>query len=127
MGTAADHEKRSQEIADTARRVVVTLNGGGIGVIFSVAGALAKNVNPNWAVWPVSFFVFGLLLTGLSLLLAKHRELKRRDAAEEGKDEPKKFTAWYLQSFTWDLVAFVLFGIGALVGLFTLSSATGGA
>ena len=125
-GTVAEHEKRSQEIADTTRRVVVTLNGGGIGVVFSVAGTLAaKGIFASWAIWPVAVFVVGLLFTGLSLFLAKHRELKRRDAAKEGKDEPEKFKKWYWRSFTWDLVAFALFGVGALVGLVALSCVAG--
>lgn len=122
MGTVAEHEKRSQEIADTTRRVVVTLNGGGIGVVFSVAGTLAaKGVYASWAILPVTVFVVGLLFTGFSLFLAKHRELNRRDAAKQGKDEPVKFKKWYWRSFTWDLVAFALFGIGALLGLVALS------
>ena len=122
MGTIAEHEKRSQELADTTRRIVVTLNGGGIGVVFSVAGTLAgKGVYANWAIWPVAFFVLGLLFTGISLFLAKHRELKRRDAASENQDAPEKFKKWYWRSFTWDLVAFALFGVGAIAGLVALS------
>jgi hypothetical protein len=122
MGTIAEHDKRSQELADTTRRIVVMLNGGGIGVVFSVAGALAaKGVYANWAIWPVGLFVLGLLFTGLSLFLAKHRELKRHDAAKENQDEPEKFKKWYWRSFTWDLVAFALFGVGAIAGLFALS------
>jgi hypothetical protein len=126
MGTVAEHEKRSQEIADTTRRVVVTLNGGGIGVVFSVAGTLvAKGVDAGWAIPPVAIFVVGLLFTGLSLFLAKHRELKRRDAAKADEDEPKKFKKWYWRSFTWDLVAFAFFGAGALVGLVALACVAG--
>ena len=129
MGTVAEHEKRSQEIADTTRRVLVTLNGGGIAVVFTIAGTLAKDdVNASWAIKPVAFFVAGLLITVISLLLAKHRELKRRDAAAEGKDDPEKFKKkLYWKSFTWDFMTLSLFGIGAIVGLLALSSATGNA
>ena len=70
MGTVAEHEKRSQEIADTTRRVVITLNSGGIGVVFGVAGTLAgKGVHATWAVLPVAIFVLGLLIT-LSAVVA---------------------------------------------------------
>lgn len=122
MGTAEEHEKRSQEIADTTRRVVVTLNSGGIGLVFAVAGTLTTHGIPaRWALLPVGLFVFGLLLTGISLFLAKHRELKRRDAAKEGKDEPEHFKKRYWRSFTWDLVAFGFFGLGAIAGLLGLA------
>ncbi len=122
MGTVEEHEKRSQDLADTTRRIVVTLNGGGVGVVFSVAGTLAaRGVPANWAIWPVALFVSGLLFTGVSLFLAKHRELNRRDAAKAKEDEPEKFHRWYWRSFTWDLVAFALSGIGAVAGLVALS------
>lgn len=122
MGTVEAHEKRSQEIADTTRRVVVTLNSGGIGLVFTVAGTLITRGTPaRWALLPVGLFVIGLLFTGVSLFLAKHRELERRDAAEQNKDEPEHFKKWYWRSFTWDLVAFAFFGLGAVAGLSALA------
>ncbi len=122
MGTVEEHEKRSQEIADTTRRVVVTLNSGGIGLVFTVAGTLTTHgTSARWALLPVGLFVVGLLFTGISLFLAKHRELKRRDAAKESKGEPEHFKKWYWRSFTWDLVAFAFFGAGAIAGLLALA------
>jgi hypothetical protein len=122
MGTVEEHEKRSQDIADTTRRVVITLNSGGIGLVFTVAGTLTTKGTPaGWALLPVGLFVCGLLFTGLSLFLAKHRELKRRDAVKAGEDEPEHFKKWYWRSFTWDLVAFAFFGLGAVAGLSALA------
>jgi uncharacterized membrane protein YbhN (UPF0104 family) len=75
-----DQEKRSREIADKLRTYLAALNTGGIAVPFGVASSLAGlKVNPTWAVWPVSVFAFGLALLAASLLLAKHKALKRRD------------------------------------------------
>src|SRR3989338_7619831 len=122
MGTVAEHEKRSQEIADTTRRIVVTLNSGGIGLVFAVAGTLTTHGAPaGWALLPVGLFLVGLLFTGVSLFLAKHRELKQRDAAKIGEDEPEYLKNWYWRSFTWDLVAFFFFGAGAFAGLSSLA------
>jgi hypothetical protein len=120
MSDAADHEKRSREIADTIRRFLVAVNTGGIGVSFGVAGFLAgQKVSPGWTAWPVAFFVGGLIVTAGSLVLAKHRELKRRDAALAKESEPE-FKKWYWRSFTWDLVALAFFVAGSIVGLIKL-------
>lgn len=125
MGTAEEHEKRSQEISDITRRFAVTLNSAGIGLVFTVAGTLStRGISACWAFLPIISFIFGLLFNGISLFLAKHRELKRRDAAEAGNDHPEKFKKWRWRSFTWDLVAFGCFAIGAFIGLWKLSYIT---
>lgn len=127
MGTVEEHEKRSQEIADTTRRVAVTLNGGGIGLVLTVAGTLTTHGTPaRWALLPVGLYLLGLFFIGVSLFLAKHRELKRCDAAKENKDEPEHFKKWYWRSFIWDLVAFAFFGLGSVAGLSTLACISAG-
>jgi len=83
---AFDHEARARAVADSLRNYLTAMNTGGIGVVFAIAGTLIeRGVDPRWAFWPVIFYVLGILLTGLSLALAKHRELKRRDAALQWK------------------------------------------
>lgn len=120
MSDAADHEKRSREIADTTRRLLVGINTGGIGASFAMAGSLAaQKVATGWAVLPASFFVAGLVATGVSLFLAKHRELKRRDAAA-AQEAPPDFKALYWRSFTWDASALALFVAGCIAGLWKL-------
>lgn len=120
MTDPIDHEKRSREIADSIRRLLIALNTGGIGVAFGVASSLAGHkVAPGWAAWPVSFFVCGLIVTAISLFLAKHRELKRRDKNLDNLRMPN-FTKWYWQSFTWDLVALTFFVVGTIAGLIKL-------
>lgn len=124
MSDAADHDKRSREIADTTRRLLVAINTGGVGVTFAMAGTLAgSKVNPGWAAWPVGIFIAGLVVTGGSLLLAKYRELERGKAAKAGKPAPE-FSAWYWRSFTWDGFALGLFVVGCVVGLWKLSTLT---
>lgn len=117
MSDAADHEKRSREIADMIRRFLVAINTGGIGAAFGVAGSLAdEKINPGWAAWPVAFFIAGLVVTAISLFLAKHREIKRRDAACADQPEPN-FKGWLWRSTTWDIVALSVFVAGAVAGL----------
>ncbi|MFZ5908296.1 MAG: hypothetical protein ACOYVJ_13010 [Nitrospirota bacterium] len=122
MDKAEEHEKRSREIADTTRRFLVVIHTGGIGVTFAVASALAnQKVSPAWVILPIIIFAVGLVIIGVSLMLAKHRELRRRDAAERGKDPPK-FSGFFWRSFTWDIASLLLFIVGVVVGLFKLSS-----
>ena len=121
MSNAADHENRSREIADTTRRFLVGVNTGGIGASLAMAGSLAaQKVSPAWVVLPATLFITGLVATGVSLFLAKHRELKRRDAAEAQR-QPPDFTALPWRSFTWDAIALVLFVAGCIAGLYKLA------
>jgi len=121
MDRENEHEARSREVADTLRRFLVAVHTGGIGALLAVASSLTEqNIHPRWAFWPVLVFVGGLVVVGANLLLAKHREIKRRDAAKEGKTEPD-FSMLLWRSQTWDTVSLVLFVAGALAGLFALS------
>lgn len=89
MNRVNEYERRAQEVADTLRRFLIAIHTGGIGVILAVAGALTdQKVSPKWAFWPVLIFITGLVIIGVSLLLAKYREVKRREAEKEGKQEP---------------------------------------
>lgn len=121
MDKEIEHEARSREVADTLRRFLVAVHTGGIGALLAVATSLTEqNIHPKWAFWPVLLFVGGLVVVGLSLLLAKHREIKRRNAVKEGKGEPN-FSGLLWRSQTWDIVSLVLFVSGALAGLLALS------
>ena len=122
MKTPEEYEKRSDEIADSTRRYVISLNGGGIGLIFTLAASVAENgISPKWAFWPVSLFLVGLIFVGISLFLAKHRVLRRRDATD--RESVKYLEKWQWRSFTWDLVAFFFFGVGSIAGILSLSRA----
>lgn len=107
---AANQEKRSQEAADSARRFAVLLNGGALIVIAALAGALQK----SWPLLAVPFFIVGLCCTAASVMLVKHRALKRRDAAKAG-NPPSEF-GFLMDSWTWDRAAFVFFVVGAIIG-----------
>lgn len=121
MDKVAEHEKRSQEVADSLRRFLVAIHTGGIGAMLAVASSLTEQrVHPRWAFWPVLIFVVGLVVIGVSLLLAKHRELKRLDAAKANQPEPD-FTGWLWRSYTWDTISLVLFVGASVIALVMLS------
>lgn len=121
MPDLAELDKRSRELADTARRVLVAVNTGGVGASFAMAGSLAGHkINPGWATLPAGLFILGLVVVALSLLLAKYREVKRRDAAVANQPEPD-FTNWYWRSMTWDALALGTFILGCIAGLWRLS------
>lgn len=89
--------------------------------MLAVASALAaQGVHPQWTFWPILIFVIGLVVIGVSLLLAKHRELKRRDAAIAGQPDPN-FTGLLWRSYTWDTISLGLFVVGSVVALAMLS------
>lgn len=124
MDKATEHEERSRDVADTLRRFLIAIHTGGVGALLAVASSLAdQKVHPRWAFWPVLIFVAGLVVVAISLLLAKYRELKRRDAAKRGEPEPD-FTGLAWRSQTWDTVSLVLFVAGAVTGLLALSCVT---
>lgn len=118
MNVAADdQERRAREIADITRRYLIGLNTGGVALTFAVIGSLAeRGVKPGWAVWPTGIFVFGLVISGVSLTLAKHRTLKRRDAAESGDPKPD-FKKWYCASFSYEILTLAVFVLAVVVGL----------
>ena len=116
----AKEEHKAREIADTTRRYLTALNTGGVAVTFGVAGTLAgRGIEPRWAVCPVAIFVAGLAVTGASLLLAKHKALKRRDAAAQNAAAPH-FKRWYWANFTFEVMALAVFLTGVGAGLWKL-------
>ena len=118
---AIRHEERAQTNADSLRRLLIIINTGGIVIIFLIAGRLLEhNVNPTWALCSVTIFTSGLVLTAISLILAKIREIKRGNAIREGKD-PTKFNVM-MTSLTWDILSLVLFVSAVVVGIFRLIS-----
>lgn len=118
--SANEQENRSREIADTIRRYLIAINTGGIGVSFAVAGTLAgNNVKPSWVIMPVVIFSLGLTIIGVSLFLAKHKAIKRRDANINNKPEPD-YTSYIWRNITWDIVSLIIFLLGVFVGVYFL-------
>lgn len=121
-----DHETRSQQIADSLRTHLVAFNTGGVGVCLATAASLAAQcVKPHWVTPAIISFVAGLLLVIGSLFLQKHKALKRRDAARNGKAEPD-FTCFLMRNFTWDILSLAAFAIGAVLALCALGSVSPG-
>jgi hypothetical protein len=121
MNESEDYFKRANEIADTTRRVLTAFNTGGIGLTYAIAGSLVNSgVSPSWTINPISAFVSGLIIIALSLLLAKHKAIKRNDAVKRKRSEPN-FEKWYWANFTYDLLSLLFFVIGVIAGLCELS------
>jgi sulfite exporter TauE/SafE len=117
MAEADIQEERSRKIADTTRRALLALNTGGIATAYAVAGSLAaRGVSPGWTTRPIAFFVAGLVIVVLSLFLAKHKALKRRDAAIAGDPSPD-FKTWYWRNTNWDLASLAAFLLAVVTGL----------
>jgi len=110
------HEARSQELADSVRRYLVAAHTGGIATTFAFAGSLVANhVHPRWAITPVALFAVGLVLAGISMLLAQHREMKRRDAAKANDADPTFGLLWW--SWTWNWASLAIFVAAIMTGL----------
>lgn len=115
------HEARSQALADSVRNYLVASHAGGIGVTFALAGSLAAgHIHPRWAIWPVLVFAVGLIFVGISMLLAQHREMHRRDAAKAGLPEPSFEKLWW--SWCWNWASLLFFVAGVITGLCRLGA-----
>lgn len=120
MSESYDYGKRADEMADAMRRYLVGINTGGVAVALTfAANAMEKGVHPSWVVFPVLLFVLGLGVSGGSLLLAKHKALKRKQAADKGEPIPE-FKAWCQRNFTYELLTLVVFLCAVGVGLYHL-------
>ncbi|MFQ5660409.1 MAG: hypothetical protein ACE5GZ_08270 [Gammaproteobacteria bacterium] len=121
MATEIDHEKRSQQVADSTRRYLIGVNTGGIGVTVLLAANLVESgTGPQWIVGPVSAFTLGLVFVGVSLFLAKHRSVKR-STAKEGEYDFSKYKKWYWRSFTWDIASGITFILAVWCGLMNVA------
>ena len=121
------HDTRSRELADSVRRYLVAAHTGGIATVLATATSLAAHqVHPRWALGPIGVFAVGLLMAGVSMLLAQHREMKRRDAAKAGKEDPEFSFFWWSWSWNWaSLALFVGAVTTALWGLGSVSFEAG--
>lgn len=120
MSESYDYGKRADEMADAMRRFLVGINTGGVAVVLTfAANAMEKGVHPGWVVCAVLLFVLGLGVSGGSLLLAKHKALKRKQAAEKGQCIPQ-FKAWCQRNFTYELLTLVVFLCAVGVSLYQL-------
>ena len=111
---------RADDMADTLRRYLFGINTGGIGVVIALAsGDRGPDLGSRGLLVPLVFFVLGVITTGGSLALQKHKALKRQEAAQNGKPPPGfKDIIWRNQ--TYDLIAGVFFIGGIIVGVFGL-------
>lgn len=117
------HDKRAQELGDSIRRYLVAAHTGGMGVTFALAASMVESkIRPVWAVPAVIAFVVGLTLAGISMFLAQHREIRRRDAMKANA-EPPTFSRW-IWSWPWNGLSLIAFVVAIGVGLNSLSCIT---
>ena len=126
--TPIEHEKRSREVADSLRRLLVGLNTGGVAVLLTAASKLMDDPwekSPIWAAPPLGFFVLSLVLICLSLWSAKRRELRRRDRAialgvKDGSPVQGEVRPAFEHSTLWDSAAAALFVFGFCWAVLTI-------
>lgn len=122
MSESYDYEKRADDMADAMRRYLVGINTGGVAVALTfAANTMGKGVHPSWIIWPVLLFVLGLGISGGSLLLAKHKALKRKQATVKGEPIPE-YKAWCQRNFTYELLTLAVFLCAVGVSLCQLQS-----
>jgi hypothetical protein len=121
MSSPLDHEFRSRELADSLRNFLLTVNSGGIGLLFSFqANLFEQKINAEWIVCPTSLFLLGLICCGISIFMAQSRELKRKSAAEKSEIEPN--FGLLRTSYFWNWLSFVLFILAVVIALINFRS-----
>lgn len=107
--TPEEHEARSEKLADAIRKALGALAVGGL------AGAVILRGPPAQGHWHAAMALFGGAIAALvvSLFLAKHRALRRRDAALVKGDAPA--FGLLARSWTWDCAAAGLTFAGSIV------------
>lgn len=121
MSSDLDQEFRSRELADNLRQYLLTVNSGGIAILFSIASTLIENkIKANWLVCPTIAFALGILFCIISNFLAQHRALKRRDAAKDKLPEPE--FCYLMRSWTWNTFSAISFLVGVILALYSFQS-----
>jgi hypothetical protein len=111
-----DYSDRADFLADKMRDYLVLVNTGAVALVFSTVAAFHEkeaDFSLMQVFVPVGFFVFGLVVTGMSLLYAKHKALIRRDCAKDEKT-PSDFKKWYQRNESFEIFSFVMFILGTL-------------
>lgn len=107
----ARHQKRADDMADSMRRYLLSVNAGGIGTLAVLVEKKDCVLSSGRLCVPLISFALGLIILGFSLYLQKWKALKRRDAAKNNSNDTT-FTAFYSRNETYDLVAFGCFVFG---------------
>jgi hypothetical protein len=116
MNDLSDHEKRSQQVADSTRRFLI-----GIKTTLFAGYMVDNGIDPGWIVGPILTFTLGLVFVGVSLFLSKHRAIKRSIAKENDQQKPD-YKKWFLRSMTWDIFSAVFFLFAVLCCLAQISN-----
>lgn len=85
----------------------------------TAAAFMDSKVSPMWAVPALIWFTLGLTISIGSVLFAKHKALKRRDAARNDIPIPE-FKRFRERNFTYELLSLSLFVVGSIFALYHL-------
>lgn len=102
MADVDKHEQRSQTIADQLRAALLALATAGIGAAYTVSDRAADR---KYWVAAAGAFVVSLAFILVSWFTAKHRALKRRDAARARKEMPEYKWRSAASSWPWDIAS----------------------
>ena len=105
------YRQRADEMGDSMRRYLVGVNSGGIGILAVLVGK--GDSLKLQLIAPLLCFSIGLIFTGVSVTLQKHKALRRKEAAAKNKEEPN-FDVAQWRNETYDLISFAFFGAGIL-------------
>lgn len=119
MADAGDFRLALDQAADEAgkstRRYTTAINSAGIAATLAIGGKLIDlSVHPVHELWvPFFFFVLGLLLTGASTMLAKHKRVSDRDRAyaERKMDNWDRFL---FRNWSYEIASIGCFAIGVV-------------
>ncbi|WFC41464.1 hypothetical protein [Pseudoxanthomonas sp. SE1] len=115
-----DHQRRANELSDGIRRYLLAINAGGIAVMFALAGAMLENgVPPRWVIVPSLLFASGVLFVGVSMFLARTREISREEAARS-EEQPPSFSK-FMKSSPYNKASLAAFLAAVVAGLRELS------
>jgi hypothetical protein len=111
---------RADDMGDALRRYLVGLNTGGIGVIVALYSGEDLEHHGVWQfLIPIISFVAGLLITGWSIGLQKHKAIQRRKSAMSG-GKGSDYSDFYLRNQTYDIISGAAFILGFIIGVFGL-------
>jgi hypothetical protein len=114
VGNAEEDLRRAREASDSLRKLLLAAYTGGIAVMLTMAGSLAgEGVRPRWVVCPVAAFTLGIVLSALGFYMQEKRSLRRKKAADSGK-ETVDIPRWMEgRTWTWICIVALILAIAA--------------
>lgn len=109
-------DRAADEAGRSTRRYTTAINSAGIGVTLAIGGKIMElSIHPvHTLLWPFALFAVGLLLTGVSTMLAKHKRVSDRDSVYS-KREMNNWNRLFYTNWNYEIAAIICFVAGVLV------------